>query len=176
MFSDADVKIVGNRPSEDVRRYKMMAEGEIEDRRLVESAKDLGAAIAERFLKETETEDENFRDYGLIIQRRILLSFAATVCIEKCMGNETLSGITQNSFLDFLKDKDSEIYKTSCDMGAYSFYYLAFRRGTNIERRIGQTFAMLCSHDGDPIFQELGEALYCWFFSVIKDIIGDAAR
>jgi len=38
-----------------------------------------------------------------------------------------------------------------------------------VERRIGQTFAMLCSHDGDPIYQELGEALYCWFLSVVRD-------
>ena len=38
----------------------------------------------------------------------------------------------------------------------------------DIERRMGQTFAMLCSHDGDPIYQELGEALYCWFSSVVK--------
>ena len=39
-----------------------------------------------------------------------------------------------------------------------------------MERRIGQTFAMLCSHDGDPIFQELGEALYCWFTAEIRKI------
>ena len=50
----------------------------------------------------------------------------------------------------------------------FSFYYLAFRRGNDVERRIGQTFAMLCSHDGDPIYQELGEALYCWFLSEVK--------
>ena len=58
---------------------------------------------------------------------------------------------------------------TAEDNGAFSFYYLAYRRGSEVERRIGQTFAMLCSHDGDPIYQELGEALYCWFLSVVKE-------
>ena len=27
---------------------------------------------------------------------------------------------------------------------------------------------MLCSHDGDPVYQELGEALYCWFLSAVR--------
>ena len=54
------------------------------------------------------------------------------------------------------------------DSGAFSFYYLAYRRGNEVDRRIGQTFAMLCAHDGDPIYQELGEAIYCWFISRVS--------
>ena len=60
------------------------------------------------------------------------------------------------------------MWQTATDNGALSFYYLSFRRGGEVERRVGQTFAMLCSHDGDPVYQELGEALYCWFTSVVK--------
>ena len=71
--------------------------------------------------------------------------------------------------MDTIRAKDADLYKTSADTGAFSFYYLAFRRGGEVDRRIGQTFAMLCSHDGDPIFQELGEALYCWFLSAVKN-------
>lgn len=172
MFSDKDIKIAGDRPSEDVRRARREAEGHLPDGGAVSHARDLGRKIAQRFASEANTADsEDFRDYGLLIQRRLLLCFAATVTMEGCIEDDSLAGIAQKSFLDELKRIDGELYRTSTDMGAFSFYYLAYRRGTEIDRRIGQTFAMLCSHDGDPIFQELGEALYCWFSSVVRKII-----
>ena len=104
----------------------------------------------------------------MILQRRLLLSFTATVGFELCCNNDQLDGIAQKSFLDTLRKTDDELYRSSSDTGAFSLYYLAFRRGGDIDRRMGQTFAMLCSHDGDPIFQELGEAVYCWFLSEIR--------
>ena len=84
--------------------------------------------------------------------------------VKKNLSEQT----SEKSFIDRIKTVNGEIYKTSSDTGAFSFYYLAFRRGGDIERRVGQTFAMLCSHDGDPVYQELGEAVYCWFLSVVK--------
>ena len=75
-----------------------------------------------------------------------------------------------NTLYQILETKQNhpELYAGATDNGALSFYYLAFRRGNDSYRRIGQTFAMLCSHDGDPVYHELGEALYCWFSSVVK--------
>ena len=100
-----------------------------------------------------------------------MLSFAATVGFEQYAIDDTVGGIAQKSFLDALKAEDVRLYETAQDTGAFSFYYLAFRRGGDTVRRIGQTFAMLCMHDGDPIYQELGEALYCWFLSVVKSAL-----
>jgi hypothetical protein len=104
----------------------------------------------------------------MIIQRRLLLSFTATIGFEKFASDDFLCGVAQKSFLDTVKKERSELFETSQDTGAFSFYYLAFRRGGDVVRRIGQTFAMLCSHDGDPVYQELGEVLYCWFLSIVK--------
>ena len=104
----------------------------------------------------------------MIIQRRLLLSFTATVGFEQFCRDDALCGIAQKSFIDTVKKTDPELYRSAGDTGAFSFYYLAYRRGSEIDRRIGQTFAMLCSHDGDPIYQELGEALYCWFLSAVR--------
>jgi len=109
----------------------------------------------------------------LTVQRRLLLSFATTVGFEQYCPNDTVCGIAQKSFLDTLKKNNSELYDTSSDTGAFSFYYLAFRRGGDVDRRIGQTFAMLCAHDGDPVYQELGEALYCWFLSVVRRAVNE---
>lgn len=170
---DLDVKIAGDKPSLDVRRNKSTpVQNSSVSSEQINGAKAVGKKVAESFITDAETEvDIEFRDYDMILQRRLLLSFTATVGFEQYISDDTLVGIAQKSFLDTLNKHSAELYKTSSDTGAFSFYYLAFRRGSEVERRIGQTFAMLCSHDGDPIFQELGEALYCWFSSVVRKAV-----
>ena len=169
--NDSDIKIAGDKPSKDIKKSTVTEEkGVTKEQR--EAAKKIGAAVAEHFIKDAaDLPDGENGDYGLLMQRRVLLSFSATVGFEQYIGDDTLVGVAQKSFLDTIRKAGEDIYKTSSDMGAFSFYYLAFRRGNDIERRIGQTFAMLCSHDGDPIFQELGEALYCWFTSVVRKAV-----
>ena len=170
--NDSDVKIAGDKPSRDIKNNAGAAEERTVSKEQREAAKKVGAYVAEQFLKDVAElpEGEN-TDYNLLMQRRLLLSFSATAGFEQYIGDDVLSGVAQKSFLDTVRRGGEDVYKTSSDMGAFSFYYLAFRRGNDIERRMGQTFAMLCSHDGDPIFQELGEALYCWFTSVVKSAI-----
>lgn len=168
MCSDTDIKIAGDKPSRDVARNKMSAQQISLDGKEVARAKSIGKNVAQVFIKDSQTAfDADFGDYELLRQRRLLLSFTATVGFETYIKDDALSGIAQKSFLDTVKKLNPDIYDSSSDTGAFSFYYLAYRRGSDIERRIGQTFAMLCSHDGDPIFQELGEALYCWFSSEV---------
>lgn len=168
MSFDSDMKIVGSKPSLDVKlnRNNSSIDAKV-DKVKASKAKLIGKAVAEQFIDAVNSEgEEDSKDFELQLQRRLLLSFTATVGFEKYL-EDSLAGVAQKSFLDSLKAKSEELYLTSSDTGAFSFYYLAYRRGLDIERRIGQTFAMLCSHDGDPIFQELGEALYCWFLSVV---------
>lgn len=171
LYSDNDIKIAGNKPSQDIKRdrEKPIAQKNLEKDK-VRNAKELGKVIAEKFIKDARDSaaDDDFADSQMIIERRLLLSFTATVGFEQYCLDDTLAGIAQKSFLDTVKKTDNELFRTSSDTGAFSFYYHAYRRGSEIDRRIGQTFAMLCSHDGDPIYQELGEALYCWFMSAVK--------
>lgn len=175
MYSDNDIKIAGDKPSIDIKKNRESAAAAVKEYKSqdVKSARRLGKIIAEKFIKDakdTELSDESadFSDSEMIIQRRLLLSFTATVGFEKYCTDDSLAGIAQKSFIDAVKKTDNELYKSSSDTGAFSFYYVAYRRGSDIERRMGQTFAMLCAHDGDPIYQELGEALYCWFMSAVK--------
>jgi hypothetical protein len=173
LYSDNDIKIAGDKPAEQIKKNReaQINEASGPDKAKIKKAKSWGRDVALLFIEDAResTQDGNEATNGeMLIQRRMLLSFTATVGFEQLSGDDTLSGIAQKSFLDTIKADDSELYKTSGDTGAFSFYYLAFRRGGEVDRRIGQTFAMLCSHDGDPIFQELGEALYCWFLSAVK--------
>ena len=175
MYSDNDIKIAGDKPSVDVKknRESTVSAPKEADEQAVKNAKELGRIIAEKFIKDARdakaSEDlSDLSDFEMIIQRRLLLSFTATVGFEEYCGNDALAGIAQKSFIDTVKKTDNELYKSSSDTGAFSFYYVAYRRGREIDRRMGQTFAMLCAHDGDPVYQELGEALYCWFMSAVK--------
>jgi len=167
-----DIKIVGNKPSVDVERNKQKAQQKIEtDKELSKKAKLVGELTAQNFIKEVTQNDGKTDNAELIIQRKFLLSFTVTACFEQYIKDDILIGIAQKSFLDTLKKAGEDFYNSASDTGAFSFYYLAYRRDIDVERRIGQTFAMLCSHDGDPIFQELGEALYCWFSSVVRKTV-----
>ena len=172
LFLDEDIKIAGDKPSLDVKRNLNKSNSASLDFSASENARQWGRLVATEFVKEASGGffDEP-SDFDMIIQRRLLLSFTATICFEQYIESDALAGIAQKSFLDTIKSQSDDLYKTSSDTGAFSFYYLAYRRGGEIDRRIGQTFAMLCSHDGDPIFQELGEALYCWFSSVVRDAV-----
>ncbi len=172
MHSDSDIKIAGDKPSLDIKKNRENILGDKSlDKLTVSRAKSWGKTVALRFIEDANQSGNNTDDVAnseMLIHRRMLLSFTATVGFEQFSKDDTVIGIAQKSFIDTIKRLEPDIYKTSEDTGAFSFYYLAFRRGGEVDRRIGQTFAMLCSHDGDPIFQELGEALYCWFLSVVE--------
>lgn len=168
---DQDIKIAGDKPSRDIARNRIKSEdAENISESDLKNAKELGRAVALKFIDDASefSKTDDGTDYDMIIQRRLLLSFTATIGFEQYCRSDTVCGVAQKSFIDTLKKYDENLYKTSSDTGAFSFYYLAYRRGSEIDRRMGQTFAMLCSHDGDPVYQELGEALYCWFLSVVR--------
>ncbi|MCQ2440924.1 MAG: hypothetical protein MJ076_03385 [Clostridia bacterium] len=173
MCYDNDIKIAGDKPSVDVKRNSMAgSDAQKPNSEKIKLAKKIGKDVADKFIEDANASSENSNgDYEMLLQRRLLLSFTATVGFEQYISDDTLSGMAQKSFLDTLKKYNAELYSSSSDTGAFSFYYLAYRRGSQTERRMGQTFAMLCSHDGDPIFQELGEALYCWFSSVVRNTV-----
>ncbi len=170
---DEDIKIAGSRPSQSVKENLAASVDEIAlDEKDAERAQRFGMKIAEEFCNASAVYNEAVEetDVNMMVQRHLLLSFTVTIGFESYLKSETVAGIAQKSFLDTVREKAPELYKYTSDTGAFSFYYLAHRRGNEVERRMGQTFAMLCAHDGDPIYQELGEVLYCWFSNRIKDL------
>lgn len=178
MLSDSDIKIAGDKPSRDIVQNKRREEEALQphSKEQLAAARRWGKAVAKAFKQGVVSVEPGVEHSNLemLTQRRILLSFAASVGFEKQGGDDFLGGLAQKAFLDTLQSCKEEQFVPTDDTGAFSFYYLALRKGFDVERRIGQTFAMLCSHDGDPIYQELGEALYCWFLSVVKSCAKEA--
>lgn len=170
---DEDIKIAGNRPSESVKKNLATASNDgVVSAEDANRAEQLGRIVAEEFCKASAayTDAVEEIDVNMLVQRHLLLSFTVTVSFETYLSSDAVAGIAQKSFLSEVKRLEPNLYKHTTDTGAFSFYYLAHRRGGEVERRMGQTFAMLCAHDGDPIYQELGEVLYCWFSSRIKEL------
>lgn len=175
MFDDKDIKIAGDRPSATIKTQRIARPADDEysremDNGNLEKAKILGKVAAEKFC---EAGDDmlpmSSENSEMLIQRQQLLAFGVKIGLERFCPNDTVAESAWSSFEHRLEELAPTMWESTTDTGAFSFYFLAYRRGGDVERRIGQTFAMLCSHDGDPIYQELGEALYCWFTSFIKD-------
>ncbi len=173
---DEDIKIAGNKPSQSVKENLAANTNELslsdDD---IKKAESFGEIIAKEFCNASAayTDAVEEIDENMVIQRQLLLSFTVTVGFETYLKSEAVAGIAQKSFLKKVSLLAPQLYKYTSDTGAFSFYYLAHRRGGEVDRRMGQTFAMLCAHDGDPIYQELGEVLYCWFDNRIKDLAAE---
>lgn len=142
----------------------------------IEKARALGAALAKEVVGRLDSfpVDEENDNVNLSVQRGVMMTFAAVVALEENIMSEVVHQTAENSFNAELERLSPDIYKAVADSGAFSFYYLAYRRGTEVVRRMGQTFAMLCSHDGDPVYHELGEAIYCWFKSFAEKKLNEA--
>ena len=170
-----DIKIVGEHPSDDIKKTSnnnynsAQIQFETENGN-IERSKEFGQIIAHEVIRSVNmfvSDEEQSKNSELRLQRGILLTFTAVAGIERIFKSQMLSNVAKSSFYEVLSEEAQELYRCMVDTGAFSFYYLAFRRGIEVDRRIGQTFAMLCSHDGDPVYQELGEALYCWFLATV---------
>lgn len=178
---DEDIKIAHFNDNNAKRREKAHSVSEEYSRETAKGntikAKILGAELAREIADNLNTfamENEDTGNSEISIQRGVLMTFAVTVILENEIESTVVSQAAKNSFNSELEKALPSLFKAVSNSGAFSFYYLAYRRGTDIDRRIGQTFAMLCSHDGDPIYQELGEAIYCWFVSVASKKLKEA--
>ncbi len=173
---DEYIKIAGQHMSDDIKKEKFKNADEAAEEFLretsngnIEKAKRFGSAMAKIFLDSIDSQmgEEDTSEIGLKTQKSILMAFSVFVGFERINQSKIVSDVAQSSFLKSISEENPELYIAIKDTGSLSFYYLAYRRGIETVRRIGQTFAMLCMHDGDSIYQELGEAIYCWFNSVV---------
>lgn len=176
MHDDNDMKIFGSNQPQNLGSNNELYGDDADYKKQKENgnigkAKELGKILANEFVsvcrKDELTLSQNDSE-SLMTQKILLLSFTVMAGLEEFCDNIAIANTARTSFFDKLYELDKDLFVRSSDTGAFSFYYLSFRRGTEVDRRVGQTFAMLCSHDGDPIYQELGEALYCWFSSIIQ--------
>lgn len=176
---DSDMKIAGQpNPQLEQDPAEQVREELSENKRNgnLERARQLGALMAgevwaydgESCFGEDSEEDEIAK-----IQRHILFAFAVVNAFDRFTPNNLCAQTALNMFYDTLKEDAPSIYETVKDTSAFSFYYLALRSGSNLEYRVGHTFAMLCGKENCHPYEELGTALFLRFTDVAKKICDD---
>ncbi len=162
MAYDEDIKIFDG-----IKKKSQSVDVEIPISHNLDKARSLGIALAGMTKEAERGFDLNIKD-ELLLQRRLLLCFAIATALEDYSESIQYARTALNAFYDTIKRLESGFYEDIGSTGSFSFYYLARRQGGDTVRRIGQTFAMLCGQDGDPVCQELGEALYCQYTNMVK--------
>ena len=162
MNHDEDIKIFSKSKTESLPDEPYLVPHDLFD-----DSRKLGVALA-GMAKEAERGFELNIDDELLLQRRLLLCFAIATALEDNSKSTQEARTALNTFYDTIKRNDMDFYDDIASTGHFTFYYLARRQGGDVERRIGQTFAMMCGRDGDPVCQELGEALYCQYTNMVK--------
>ena len=76
---------------------------------------------------------------------------------------------------DSLRKESPAFYKNISDGAAFTFYYLALKKGGSLESDIGEAFAMLCSVRKDnESFVEAGRIIWKESAAVIENEIKNA--
>lgn len=177
---DSDMKIAGKNNQNKSRDDTLDEAAELikqKENGNVEKARKLGELLSTEIIKidgESAFGEDKAEDCDLRMQRRLLLAFTACSCVENCISNKIIQRVIVNSFYNCIKLENEQFYEDLKGSGAFSFYYLCVRRGGDVDKCIGKTFAMLCGRENDTVIAELGTALYYRFNDVIQKAITSA--
>lgn len=170
LFDDSDIKIFNDNDEKAEAFDEVSVISEMKRHRSngnILRAKQLGKHLVEIFVDEphllSDLEDEVGkikRDDDDMYQIKVLLIFTAEYCINHLLPATLLSNTAVNAMYDTLTKKAAEFYDRLDDAAEYSFYYLSVRKGIDIPKNIGVSFAMLCGESKDPYYTNLGQRLF----------------
>ncbi|MBE6764933.1 MAG: hypothetical protein E7546_03505 [Ruminococcaceae bacterium] len=174
-FDDSDMKIVGSAPSkaeeprdnETVNLYE-----EQKQNGNIAKAQRVGATLAGDIdALSVECEAALPSDDMLAVQKKLLMIFSFVAGIEEFSPNKLIVRTTLNVFYDTLKKEDPALYESMGLTGAFSFYYLEYRRSGDATANIANAFAMLCGAESDSAYVETGSAVFEKYYSFVKELI-----
>ncbi len=170
IFDDSDVKIFNDNGETKESFDEVSIISEMTKNRSngnSQKAKDLGRHLAEIFVDEPHLIADIEKELGCLecdennmYQVKVLLVFTAEYCINHQLISPLLANTAINALYDTVKKKAFDFYDRLDDAAEYSFYYLAVRKGMDISKNIGVSFAMLCGKDKDVYFENLGKRLF----------------
>lgn len=178
---DEDMKIATDKPSQDIQHSFLDAGQETAGNLIQEiqqemqsgkldSAKQLGANISAAVCSGDIRPPEGYEDLWnnkVLEQSQLLLAFAVASGLDEVTQSELTARTALSTFYDSLKTACPSLYDCLNSSAAISMYYLAFRRGGNIDRNIGDTFAALCHQENNPRYCAMGKELYVHFLAMI---------
>jgi len=167
-----DIKIASDTPSRDLK--KQSGGGDVFTQALKEQAsgslrqaRRFGCEMADRMLRAGARMTFGEQDPVLSLQYKVLFAFCVAAGLELYSGSSFVFRAALNAFYDCLREKHRELYEELDSTGAFSFYYLAFRKSGDNPDEIGAVFSMLCGADGDKALCEKGKSLYVRFMRYV---------
>ena len=88
---------------------------------------------------------QRFLSQDIMYQIKVLLIFAAESLLQVEIPVPKLATTAINALYDSLRETSPGFFKNISDGAAFTFYYLAMKKGGNITENIGKAFSMLCS-------------------------------
>ena len=88
---------------------------------------------------------QRFLSQDIMYQIKVLLIFAAESLLQVEIPVPQLATTAINALYDSLRETSPGFFKNISDGAAFTFYYLAMKKGGNITENIGKAFSMLCS-------------------------------
>ncbi len=164
---DGDVKIFTTRSNDknEAEDFILIAE-QLEAQRAngnIAKAKALGEKLA-LLTPENEPVESliDGRDLppNILYQIRVLMVFAMHTAIHSHLHLPMLYSAAVNSMYDSLINETPGFYDNISDGAAFTFYYLALRKGANAEQHIGDAFAMLCGKEGNEKVSAIGALIF----------------
>ncbi len=88
---------------------------------------------------------QRYLSQDIMYQIKVLLIFAAESLLQVEIPVPQLATTAINALYDSLRETSPGFFKNISDGAAFTFYYLAMKKGGNITENIGKAFSMLCS-------------------------------
>ena len=93
---------------------------------------------------------------GSLYQLRALMVFSAQYSLCRFLEHAVLSTEAVNSLYNEIRKLSEGFYANVTDGSSFTFYFLAVRRKRDVEKKIGESFAMLCDKEKDERYSALG--------------------
>lgn len=87
---------------------------------------------------------QRYLSQDIMYQIKVLLVFAAEALLQMEIPVPQLATTAINALYDELRTGAPGFFKNISDGAAFTFYYLAMKKGGSITKNIGEAFAMLC--------------------------------
>lgn len=187
MHDDSDMKIAGQEYREELRSPVDHEIDRLYERHRscgnITRAQRLGASLAEYMVSNAAGENGVAADCVVLppsadarvaLHVQLLSIFALVTGVENSMPDKLLTRACLNVFYDSLKKERPHLYDAMSASGAFSFYYLNYRRGgSGSITGIASDFAMLCGSRDDKELYDLGLSVFQRFNSYACSLIRD---
>lgn len=102
-----------------------------------------------------------------LYQLRALMVFSAQYSLCRFLEQAVLSTEAVNSLYNEIRKLSEGFYANVTDGSSFTFYFLAVRRKREVEKQIGDSFAMLCDKEKDARYAVLGTNT----FNVVQKLV-----